>query len=236
MALPDLIASFLRKYGEPQHARKVAASEASQYATRLPPGMLRFWVEHGRGSYLGGKFWFCDPFPFQGIVEEIFSGDPEFSPVDITLYSYSAFGNIWLWHRKRRCISVNFLSGYIHCPPLSSQRDLATGGLVPEDFTLGGDMDTIATNESEYDEYGEDLLPQAIDLHGELNDGEIYGFFPPPCFGGDRDVANLRKTPAVEHMTFLAQVCDLQITRLTEPRPGHPFGEIVPVRRPGTID
>jgi hypothetical protein len=45
MALPDLIASFLKKYGEPQHARKVTPSETSQYETQLPPGMLRFWIE-----------------------------------------------------------------------------------------------------------------------------------------------------------------------------------------------
>jgi hypothetical protein len=233
MALPDMIAYFLEKYGEPQHVRKISASEASGYSSKLPSGMLQFWIEHGRGSYLGGKFWFCDPAPFQAIIDTIFKDDPEFSPADMKLFCHSAFGNFWLWHRIHRCISVNFLNGYVHCPSPTAHQDRTTGIFFPEDFTLGNVMDSIAGNRSEYDEYGEDLLPQAIDLLGELDEGEVYGFFPPPCFGGTRDVTSLRRTPAVEHMTFLAQVCDLQITRLTEPKPGHPFGEIVPVRRPG---
>jgi hypothetical protein len=236
MPISDTIKYFLQKYGEPLHAQRVSSHEVDRYGSRLPSGLLRFWIEHGRGYYLDGKFWICDPALFNEVLNAIFADDLEFSPSDMLVYAYSGFGNIWAWHKRRKRIFVNFLNGQIHCPPESSFRYDKVGEFCPDDFILGNGLSSIAANEVEYDDYGEDLLPQAIDRLGKLEPGEIYGFFPPRCFGGTRDVANLRKTPAIEHMMFLAQVCDLKITRLTESKPGHPFGEIVPVRRPSAVD
>ena len=50
----DMFASMLRNLGEPQHASKIGPDEAARYADRVPPALVQFWVEHGRGAYFDG--------------------------------------------------------------------------------------------------------------------------------------------------------------------------------------
>src|SRR5450755_626762 len=80
----DMFACMLQTLGEPQHASRIGPDEAARYANRVPPALVQFWVEHGRGAYCDGLYWICDPAPFDAVLELIFDGDPEFSPSDMT--------------------------------------------------------------------------------------------------------------------------------------------------------
>jgi GAD-like domain len=90
----DMFAYMVRTLGEPARASKIAPDEAARYADRVPPALIRFWVEHGRGAYFDGLYWICDPAPFDSLLELIFERDPEFSLADMTVVAYSALGAV----------------------------------------------------------------------------------------------------------------------------------------------
>lgn len=88
----DMFAHLLGRLGEPEQALEVTYDEAQRYTGRLPDALLRFWREHGRGTYKGGSYWICDPAPYQGLIEAIFSGGPEFDSALMTAVGYDGFG------------------------------------------------------------------------------------------------------------------------------------------------
>lgn len=234
MALPDVMGSFLEQYGKPQQSQPVFVEEAERYRGQLPSALINFWLQHGRGSYLDGKFWLCEPKPLASVLQEIFKDDAEFLPEHMCIYAYTAFGHCWVSHPRYKIVTLDFVFGQIFATPENSLIDVKTGNPYPDEFILGNNLHEMVEYDGDCDQEGKDLLPQAIEILGHLDPGEIYGFFPPPCLGGLLDVTTLRKTPAIEHLNFLAQACDFQIVELTEPSAANPFGELVPVRRPGS--
>jgi hypothetical protein len=64
----DMFAHLLGRLGEPEQALEVTHDEAQRYTGRLPDALLRFWREHGRGTYKGGSYWICDPALYQGLI------------------------------------------------------------------------------------------------------------------------------------------------------------------------
>src|SRR5262249_38097463 len=105
----DMFASLVRKFGEPEGARRVEAEEIARYAEPVPPALLRFWAEHGRGSYKQGAFWICDPQPFGPVLREIFDGDAEFDPRRMSVVGYTAFGTLLIWDRQKKQVSADLL-------------------------------------------------------------------------------------------------------------------------------
>jgi hypothetical protein len=227
----DMFAHTLKKFGEPDHAHKVSAAEGARYVGRVPGALIRFWVEHGRGSYHDGKFWICDPAPFESVIDDIFHDDVELRPADMTAVGYSAFGRLKLWHRQRRSVSVDFLFLQVHNPPASSWHNKDTGVPFSEDFSISCFLTDFQYSPAQVDTQGADLLPPAIGRHGPLQPGEIYGFVPALHLGGAYDLKNLRRMSAPEHFSVIAQTANFNLTRLTAPEPPHhPYGRTVVVR------
>jgi hypothetical protein len=230
----DMFAYTVGALGEPEHARKVAPDEAAPYADRVPPALIRFWVEHGRGAFQAGKFWICDPAPFQPVIAEVFAEDPELDPAEMTVVGYSAFGTLKVWHRRRRAIKVDFLFSQVFNPPESSWHDKATGQPFSPDFSIGTHLTDFQYGPAQVDPSGEDLLPQAIARQGPLSPGEIYGFAPALQLGGAYAVENLRRVAAAPHLMILAELARFDLTRLSPPQPpGHPYGRVEVVRKLG---
>ncbi len=230
----DYYARAIERHGLVEHAVRVSPADSNRYRGRLPDGLLRFWVEHGRGSLGGGNYWICDPAAFEPVLQAIFAGDPEFDPQAMCVFAYNAFGMLEIWHPQRRNVDLRFDFGDVFNPPSSSFTDEQTGALFPADFSVGLRIAEAGSDPVE-DEDGEPLLPQAVARLGPLQPGEIYGFFPAIGFGGENRVEYLRRTDAVSHMLFLAQVVTFHATALTPPEPGHPYGRIVQVRRIGPV-
>ena len=226
----DMLAYTLKKFGEPEHAQRVGADEGARYADRLPAALIRFWREHGRGAFERGKFWICDPAPFDPVVDALFHGDPEFDPAEMTAIGYSAFGRLEIWHRTRRAVSVDFLFHQVFNAPSNSWHD-KSGYPFSDDFSVGNQLTSFQYGPVQVDNAGHDLLPQAIQQCGALNPGEMFAFIPPIAHGGQYKVANLRRVTAAAHMLAMAEMSNFMLTRLTRPEPPHhPYGRVESVR------
>jgi hypothetical protein len=227
----DLLASAVEALGEPEHAAKIGPEEAARWAGRVPQALTRFWIDHGRGAFQGGKFWICDPAPFQPVLEEIFQGDRELAAADMTTVGYTAFGTLKVWHRARRGVRVDFASSHVFIPTEASWHDRQTGKPFAEDYSIGAVLTDFRYSPLLVDEEGEDMLPQAIARLGPLAPGEIYGFAPALQLGGALAVENLHRVRAPEHLMILAQLGTFQLVRLTPPDPpANPFGRTEVVR------
>jgi hypothetical protein len=230
----DLFAFMLQELGEPQHASRITAEEAANYAGRVPPALIRFWIEHGRGAYLDGLYWICDPAPFAPVLEMIFAGDPEFSPSDMTVVAYTALGALRVWHRRRRIMNVDLLYSTVFNPSESSWHDARTGRPFSEDFSVSA---LVAANKSTFSAEERSFLAAAIARHGALAPGEVYGFTPALQLGGAARVENLERYQAREHFQILAQMDRFKLTRLTPPEPPkNPYGRLEFVRFIGPPD
>ena len=224
----DMLANMIRTLGEPEHASRITAEDGARYADRVPPALIRFWREHGRGAYFDGLYWICDPEPFDAVLDLIFDGDPEFSPSDMTVIGYTAFGNLTVWHRHRRKVDVSLLGSTVFNPPASSWHDAHTGQPFSEDFSVSNQ---VVSFRNVFVKEDRDFFAAAAAKHGKLEPGEVYGFFPALQLGGAYRIENLRRVSAAEHFAILAQLESFKLTRLTPPDPpAHPYGRLEPVR------
>jgi hypothetical protein len=230
----DMFAYMLKTLGEPEHASKIGPDEAARYADRVPPALIQFWAEHGRGAYLDGLYWICDPEPFDPVLELIFEGDPEFSPPDMAVVAYSALGALKVWHRKRRKVNVSLLQSTVFNPPASSLHNARTGQPFTEAFSISTFVSIVR---SEFAQEDRDFHAAAVARHGALEPGEIFGFFPALQLGGTYAVETLRRVRAAEHFAILAQLDRFKLTRLTQPDPpAFPYGQLKFVRFIGPPD
>lgn len=229
-----MLAHTIAKFGPPEHAQRCVESEGELYADRLPPALIRFWREHGRGAFEHGKFWICDPAPFEPVIDAVFHGDPDFEPAQMTAIGYSAFGRLEIWHRTRRALSADFLFMRVFNPPASSWQSRETGQPFSEDFSIGNQVTSFQFSPAQVDLAGEDLLPQAIAQCGALAPGEMFAFVPAVALGGEYKVANLRRVNAAAHMLAMAEMSNFTLTSLTRPEPpAHPYGRVESVRAIG---
>lgn len=194
----------------------------------MPPALIRFWVEHGRGAYYNGLYWICDPAPFDALLELIFEGDGEFSASQMSVVAYSAFGTLKVWHRERRQMSIFLLESSVFNPPASSWHSARTGQPFSQDSSVSTH---VSTGQWQFLQEERDFFTAAVARLGAPEPGEIYGFFPALQLGGTYAVENLRRVRAAEHFTILAQLQPFKLTRLTPPDPpAFPYGRVEFVR------
>jgi hypothetical protein len=231
MSESDMLAYTIAKFGAPEQAQPVVREEAERYAGRVPDALIRFWLQHGRGAFQGGKFRICDPAPLQPVIEALFHGDPDFNPAEMTAVGYSAFGRLEIWHRTRRSLSADFLFLNVFNPPQSAWHDRQTGRPFSADYSIANQLTSFQFSPVQVDSAGNDLLPQAIARLGALECGEIYAFMPAISMGGAYSVDNLRRVDATAYMLVMAEMSNFTLTRLTKPEPpAHPYGRVEAVR------
>jgi hypothetical protein len=225
----DMFASLLEKFGEPEGAHKVPAAETAEYTGLVPDALLRFWSEHGRGSYANGAFWICDPGPFAPVLREIFTGDPEFDPRGMTVVGYSAMGTLLVWDRAKKQVSINLRASTVFNVPPERRISPTTGQPFSDDSMIG----SFIAGMQYYDEL---LFSDALRRLGRLDEGEIYGFVPVLQLGGAFAVENLHRVRVAEHASIIAQLERMTLTRLTPPEPPqYPYGRIEPIRVLGPV-
>ncbi len=205
---------MVQTLGEPLHAQRIDAAEAARYEARVPPALIRFWMEHGRGAYLDGMHWICDPAPFDPLLALIFAGDPEFAPADMTAVAYIAFGTLQVWHRRRAAMLVDFNLSEVSAATERSRHDPRTGAPFPDDVLVATQVAVVS---SQFEPWQRDLFAEAVALHGALAPGEVFGFVQPLQAGGRFAVENMRRMDAVAHFTHVARLGPF---RLMQTRPG----------------
>jgi hypothetical protein len=220
--LPDMLDYMVRTLGPPRQAQLVSTEETAAYKDRVPPRLIRFWQEQGRGSYFDGMYWICDPAPFTDVLDYLFKDDPEFVSADMTAVAYTAFGQVKVWDRRRANMSLYFPESQVHCPPERSHINSLTGERFPDDYMIAT---TVAIVSSEYLPSTLEFLQAARSRLGPLAPGEVYGFFPALQLGGAYAVENLRRVKAAEHFMLPAQLAPMNLVALTPPEPPRfPYG------------
>jgi hypothetical protein len=211
----DVFAGLIRLYGPQEDVQPMMQSYAETYHGRLPRELLRFWVDHGVGSWKNGRFWLCDPALLRPVIDEIFAGDPEFHPDDLPAFAYEAFGSkLYLWHPQKKVVYVNMMDGQVLTLPEDALTSKQTGKYYSDGFTMGAQVSGLLYEDEAWsDQDGEKLFEPALKRLGRLAPGEIYGFVPALQLGGTNLLPFVHKLPIVEHLLFL---CSLNEYRLMQ--------------------
>jgi hypothetical protein len=198
--MDKVFARFLEKFGAPVDRQKAPTSSIERYRGKLPNLLLDYWAEHGWCGYGDGIFWLVNPQEYEGVVSSWIEGTTFEERDTYHLIARSAFGDLYLWGEKTgfslkitsvlsRCVLHNF-------ELKSEEMDRELQG-----FILSREVDT--------NDYGEMFKPAKKKL-GTLRHDEMYGFVPALMFGGPDTLDRLEKLKAVEHLTLLSQIAELQ--------------------------
>ena len=191
---------FLETFGGPVDRQEVPAPSIERYRGKLPNQLLGYWAEHGWCGYGDGIFWIVNPQEFEGVVASWLEGT-EFEAFDTYhLIARSAFGDLYLWGEKTG-FSIKITS--VLSRVVIKKFDITNEEMDRElqSFVLSRNVDS--------NDYG-DLFKPAKKKLGTLRHDEMYGFVPALMLGGPDTLDHLEKVKAVEHLTFLSQIAELQ--------------------------
>ena len=198
--MDKVFARFIEKFGAPVDRQEAPTSSIERYRGKLPNLLLEYWAEHGWCGYGDGIFWIVNPQEYEGVVSSWIEGTTFEERDTYHLIARSAFGDLYLWGEKTgfslkitsvlsRCVLHNF-------ELKSEEMDRELQG-----FLLSREVET--------NDYG-DLFKPARKKLGTLRHDEMYGFVPALMFGGPDTLDHLEKVKAVEHLTLLSQITELQ--------------------------
>jgi len=198
--MDKVFSRFLEKFGGAIDRREVPLSSIDRYQGKLPKLLLEYWADHGWCGYGDGIFWIVNPQEYEGVVASWIEGTKLQERDTYHLIARSAFGDLYLFGEKTgfslKISSV--LSRYV-----INNLDFRTEEM---DRHLQG---FLLTREVDANNYG-DLFKPAKKKLGPLRHDEMYGFVPALMFGGPDTLDHLEKVKAVEHLTLLSQIAELQ--------------------------
>ncbi|QCY09672.1 GAD-like domain-containing protein [Pseudomonas sp. MPC6] len=198
--MDEVFSIFLETFGGPVDRQEVPASSIERYRGKLPNQLLEYWAEHGWCGYGDGIFWIVNPQEYEGVVTSWLEGT-EFKAFDTYhLIARGAFGDLYLWGEKTG-FSLKITS--VLSRVVIKSFDITNEEMDRElqNFVLSRNVDS--------NDYG-DLFKPAKKKLGTLRHDEMYGFVPALMFGGPDTLAHLEKVKAVEHLTLLSQITELQ--------------------------
>ena len=225
--------------GPMTHVTPVTEAEVEKYRGRLPDGLIRFWLEHGRGALLKGYFWICDPEVLRPVLEAVFEGDSEFSADDFDCCAYFYDGRIQAWSSKYHFTNIE-LAAFERTASVDGEGPIldGEGNEMSADFALGHAIrvqgEVLSHHMFEdYTDYH--LFSSASNRLGLLEPGEIFGFFPSRQMGGEGYPEDMRKVGLVEHLLFHLQLGPATLIDWQKDpnNPDNPLRRPVPVRQLG---
>ena len=198
--MDEFFSIFLDTFGGPVDRREVPTSSIEHYKGKLPNQLLEYWAEHGWCGYGDGIFWIVNPQEHDGVVASWLEGT-KFETFDTYhLIARSAFGDLFLWG-ERTGASLD-ITGHL-------SRYVTHTSIYTEDQMDKGLHSLLLSIDVESNDYG-DLFKPAKKKLGTLRHDEMYGFVPALGFGGPDTLDKLEKVKAVEHLTLLSQIAELQ--------------------------
>ena len=204
--MDEVFSIFLETFGGPVDRQEVPASSIERYRGKLPSQLLEYWGEHGWCGYGDGIFWIVNPQEYEGVVASWIEGTKFEQRDTYHLIARSAFGDLYLWG-ERTGFSLKITSCTSRC-------------FVHEFEITSDEMDRelqnfLLSTEVEYNDF-DDLFKPAKKKLGTLRHDEMYGFVPALMFGGPDTLDHLEKVKAVEHLTLLSQITELQPYSFTD--------------------
>jgi hypothetical protein len=204
--MDEIFSIFLETFGGPIDRQEVPVSSIERYRGKLPNQLLEYWAEHGWCGYGDGIFWIVNPQEYEGVVASWLEGT-KFEAFDTYhLIARSAFGDLYLWGEKTGASLkiTSLLSRY------TTHRSIYTGEQMDK-----GLRSFLLSRQVDSNDYG-DLFKPAKKKLGTLRHDEMYGFVPALMFGGPDTLDHLEKVKAVEHLTLLSQIAELQPYSFTD--------------------
>ncbi|VVO28158.1 GAD-like domain-containing protein [Pseudomonas fluorescens] len=198
--MDKVFARFIEKFGRPVDRREAPLSSIERYRGKLPNQLLEYWGEHGWCGYGDGIFWIVNPQEYAEVIESWIEGTKLEKRDNYHLIARSAFGDLYLWGEKTG-FSLKITSVLSRCVIHNSELTIEEMDRELQDFLLSTDIES--------NDYG-DLFRPAIKKLGSLRHDEMYGFVPALMFGGPDTLDHLEKVKAVEHLTLLSQITELQ--------------------------
>jgi hypothetical protein len=198
--MDKVFSRFLEKFGGAIDRREVPLSSIDRYQGNLPTLLLEYWAEHGWCGYGEGVFWLVNPQEYEGVVASWIEGT-KFEALDnYYLIARSAFGHMHLWGEKTGAslTITSCLSRY------TTHTSIFSGEQLNKEL-----QNFFLSTEVRYNNYG-DFFKPAMKKLGPLRHDEMYGFVPALIFGGPDTLDHLEKVKAVEHLTLLSQIAELQ--------------------------
>jgi hypothetical protein len=198
--MDEIFSIFLETFGEPVDRQEVPASSMERYRGKLPNQLLEYWDEHGWSGYAEGIFWIVNPQEYEGVVASWLEGTKLEKDDTYHLIARGAFGDLYLWGEKTGASLkiTSVLSRYTTHTSIYTGKEMDKG---LRSFILSRNVGS--------NDYG-DLFKPAKKKLGTLRHDEMYGFVPALVFGGPDTLDHLEKVKAVEHLTLLSQIAELQ--------------------------
>jgi hypothetical protein len=202
MGIQEDLKEIVEYNGAYTKRRSVSADILTEFRGKLPVFMIELWKQYGFGAWSNGLFQICNPHDFDGLLSQIFHADQDFSHKDCHVFACTAFGVLHIWSERHGLVTVDCLNAIVDCPNLTR----TDGKRFEDDIVISGDIMVRKESMDVYDDADKPLFARARKRLGDLEPGECYGFFPALAMGGAPKLENLKRTPALPHFVFLAQL------------------------------
>jgi hypothetical protein len=159
-----------------------------KYESRLPGYMINVWQTYGFGSYAEGLFSFSSPEPFETILDTYFGKNHSY-----TVIGHSSFGDLLIWDNEKPSI-LSFNSA------VGRGVRMASDGNINGFFKYGMDDDEF------YKVHKFSLHKKAVKELGQLEEGQVFGFFPALSMGGKEKLENIKVVQIREYLAMLAEI------------------------------
>ena len=161
------------------------------------------------GFYAEGLMRLVDPAAFSGFLNLFLREDADFTARDCHVTAMSAFGTLVGWSERHQRFELDPVNGTLSCrgqraPEEKTKPDLSIFvAIAPVDYTGSFDLYDDADDKP--------MFEHARKTLGPLGPDEIYGLKLAPALGGARELANLKRVKAIEHLAILAQLEPLKL-------------------------
>lgn len=201
---------LVEEFGRPKNAISLSSEELSRYGGVLPDGLIEFWRECGLGTWLEGRFQFCNPGKYQSIVDTLLNGDADYKPDRTFIYGFTAFGELYLWNQDFQFLAINL-------PRLWASGAATEAGWAPAPADIAVTAALVMLDQEGAADWREDsdkaplMFQKVRGALGEVALGECYGFVPALKLGGLAKVETVRRMSALEHFSILAQLGPVEL-------------------------
>jgi hypothetical protein len=180
--------SFVEQRGKNVTFEIPTSKEIQQFSNTLPDFLLKVWQVHGFGSYASGFFFISSPNYFNSILDIYFGKDHTY-----TVFCRTSFGDLLIWnHAEPQIISLDAASG--------------RGIVMSDDGDINSFFEFTMDNNKFYDAHRYGLHLKAIKKFGQLQEDQVFGFFPALSLGGEEKLENIKVVQLREYLAMLAEI------------------------------
>lgn len=201
----------LEEFGLPQYGGKVDVATLSRYKDIIPEYLFDFYQNIGTGLWRNGKFQFCHPGHFDGVLNDLLGQDADFPAASTIAVGYGPFCNLLVWNKKSGAAWIDFNEFSVDFEPGFDDDDPEEG--------LGLTLHVEYGDDRVDEETGNNLFDAAVKKCGRLEVGEVYGFVPAIGLGGLGTLEEVQRIDALTHFGILAQLDRFRMRYMRSDRP-----------------